>query len=149
LRPTALDDFGLAAALQMHVDSLRAEGWEIAYQETLADERLPQSIETVIFRVAQEALTNVRKHARTTRVRLELQRREHSLRLLVRDWGRGFDPAAPSAVPKPGERIGLRGMRERIALLGGQWSIESRPEGGTIVIAEVPLPQEGDATDEI
>jgi PAS domain S-box-containing protein len=139
LRPIALDDFGLATALQMHAMALRADGWEITYQETLGDERLPPSIETVFFRIAQEALTNVRKHAQTTRSHLELQRHERSLRLIVQDWGCGFEPSALPTRAYPGEQIGLRGMRERIALLGGHWRIESHPGGGTLVIVEAPL----------
>jgi PAS domain S-box-containing protein len=138
LRPTALDDFGLAVALQMHVESLRADGWEIDYQSTLGAERLPPAIETVIFRVAMEALTNIRKHAATTRALVDLRREGPSLCLQVQDWGRGFDPAALIGGASLGERIGLRGMRERIELLGGQWSIESRP-GGTRIVAIVPL----------
>jgi PAS domain S-box-containing protein len=140
LRPTVLEDFGLAAALQMHVAALRDEGWEISCQELLGDERLPPPVEMVFFRVALEALTNVRKHAQTTNARLTLERQGQSLRLVVQDWGCGFDPAAPPARAGLGEGIGLRGMRERIALLGGQWSIESRPGGGTLIVAIVPLP---------
>jgi signal transduction histidine kinase len=96
-------------------------------------------VETLIFRVALEALTNVRKHARTTRAHLELLRQERELRLVVQDWGRGFDPALPPMAGL-GERIGLRGMRERIALLGGRCDIDSEIGVGTRVIATVPLP---------
>jgi PAS domain S-box-containing protein len=144
LRPTALDDFGLAAALQMYVDSLRADGWEIDYHQTLGEGRLPPAVETVIFRVALEALTNVRKHAGPTRARLELRRVGPNLRLEVQDWGRGFDPEASRGGAGLGERIGLRGMRERIGLLGGQWSIESRPGEGTRILAIVPAPLIGE-----
>jgi signal transduction histidine kinase len=150
LRPTALDDFGLAAALQMHVEAMHADGWAIDYQQTLGGERLPTSIETVIFRVALEALANVRKHAGPTSARLELRREGQSLRLEIEDWGCGFDPLALPAGTGLGERIGLRGMRERVALLGGQWSIESRLGAGTHIRAIVPLPpsDEGGATHE-
>jgi signal transduction histidine kinase len=74
LRPTALDDFGLGTALRLQVEALRAEGWQIGYKETLGANRLPPQVETALFRVAQEALTNVRKHAQTTRVDIELRR---------------------------------------------------------------------------
>src|SRR5205085_6223363 len=68
LRPTTLDDFGLAAALRLQVEELRDEGWQVSYQEALGPARLPSLVETALFRVAQEALTNVRKHAHTTQV---------------------------------------------------------------------------------
>lgn len=139
LRPTVLDDFGIAAALQMHVAALRAEGWQITYRETIGEERLPPAIETVIFRVALEALTNIRKHAQTTRAHIELERHPNELRLEVQDWGQGFDTTIQRKSTSIGEHIGLRGMRERIAILGGQWSIESTPSQGTCVTATVPL----------
>src|ERR1700726_2370785 len=83
LRPTALDDFGLATALRMQVEAQRNEGWTITYDETLGSERLPPMIETTLFGVAQEALTNVRKHARTMQARLALERRGSVIRLEV------------------------------------------------------------------
>ena len=140
LRPTALDDFGLATALQMHVAALQADGWEISYHDSLGATRLPPTIETVLYRVAQEALTNVRKHAQTTRVAVTLARDEQRLRLEVQDWGCGFEPAHVLADAGLGERIGLRGMRERVALLGGHWSVRSSPGNGTLVVAEIPQP---------
>ncbi|HEX9370650.1 MAG TPA: response regulator [Roseiflexaceae bacterium] len=142
LRPTALDDFGLAAALQMQAAALRAEGLATTFEETLGDERLPQALETVLFRVAQEALTNARRHARTDRILVTLARKEHTIRLTIQDWGCGFDPAELLGRARPGERIGLRGMRERVALLGGRCDIESSHGAGTLVVAEVPLPTE-------
>jgi signal transduction histidine kinase len=142
LRPTALDDFGLATALQMHVAALHADGWDIEYHQTLGTQRLRPALETVLFRIAQEALTNVRKHAQTTRVLVRLDRQEQSVRLMIQDWGRGFEPAVALAGARPGERIGLRGMRERAALLGGEWYVQSSPGSGTLVVAEMPLPSD-------
>jgi len=139
LRPTAPDDFGLAAAVRLHVEALRTEGWDIDYDETLGDERLPAALETVLYRVAQEALTNVRKHADTTRVRLNLGCLERQVRLRVRDWGRGFETAMPVGGDGPGERVGISGMAERIALLGGEFKVCSRPGAGTLIVARVPL----------
>jgi PAS domain S-box-containing protein len=142
LRPTTLDDFGLAAALKMRTEELNEEGWQIGYKEDLGDEkRLPARVETALYRVAQEALTNVAKHARTTKARLKLTRPEpDKVRLEVRDEGRGFDPWAVSGDGGgPGERIGLSSMQERVALLGGELKIESAPGRGTSVVAEVPL----------
>ena len=162
LRPTALDDFGLKSAVRLHLDALRAEGWSIDYGETLGDERLPAATETAIFRVIQEALNNVGKHADTKRVDLLLERRpaetpanggeRGSIRLTVRDYGRGFVPesSARGAPGGPGERVGMTGMRERIALLGGDFRVASRPGAGTTIVAEIPLlagPAGGNAGD--
>lgn len=139
LRPMVLDDSGLATTLRLWIDSLGGEGWEIGYEEALGDERLPAEIETVLYRVAQEALTNVRKHARSTRVRVTLRRLDASVYLEVRDWGRGFDGAVSPEGGAPGERVGLCGMQERVALLGGEFRIHSRVGAGTSVVAEIPL----------
>jgi len=145
LRPTALDDFGLAVAVRMRVEELEKEGWEIGHEDALGEERLPDEIETALYRIAQEALTNVRKHARTTRARTRLARRGSKVRLEVRDEGRGFDPSSASREGSPGERVGLSSMRERVALLGGELKITSRPGAGTSLVAEVPLHEpEGD-----
>ena len=147
LRPTALDDFGLAAALRAKVEALRADGWETGYDEALGGERLPGEIETALYRVTQEALTNVRKHARTTCVRITLARRDGGVYLEVRDWGRGFEQSVVPQVNGWGEQAGIYGMRERIALLGGGFTIRSRPGAGTRMVAEVPLPtSEGSKT---
>ena len=146
LRPTALDDFGLRSAIRLHLDALRADGWSIDYEDGLDDERLPAATETAIFRVVQEALNNVGKHAGTRRVDLALQKRSATslagdgrgrIRLKVRDYGRGFVPG--SSRGGPGERVGLTGMRERITLLGGEFRVASRPGEGTLIIAEIPL----------
>jgi signal transduction histidine kinase len=152
LRPTALDDFGLKSAVRLHLDALRAEGWSIEYEETLGDERLPAATETAIFRVIQEALNNVGKHAGTDRVDLSLERRpvetsageggRGGIRLTVRDYGRGFVPeesSARGAPGGPGERVGMTGMRERVTLLGGDFWVASSPGAGTTVVAEIPL----------
>lgn len=138
LRPTTLDDFGLAATISLEVDRLREEGYRVDYEEELGEERLSALAEIALFRVTQEALTNIRKHAQTRRVRIELRRQENNVRLEVRDHGRGFDPTAASAGSGPGERVGLAGMRERIGMLGGKLEIHSRPGGGTSIVVEVP-----------
>lgn len=144
LRPTALDDFGLKVAVRLQLEALMAEGWQIDYRSNLDDERLPVSVETTLFRVAQEALNNVGKHAGTTRVRLRLESRDGDpgstakVRLLVRDYGKGFS-LEEAQEGRPGERVGLRGMRERVALLGGEFRVFGRPGVGTLILAEVPL----------
>lgn len=147
LRPTALDDFGLRTALRIEADRLRQEGYRVDYESNLEeDERLPFAVETALFRIAQEALTNVRKHAKTRRVRVRLDRLEDRARLGVRDWGRGFDPSAPRVGDGPGERIGLNSMQERVALLDGSFLVRSRPGVGALVTVEVPLTAGGTAS---
>ncbi len=140
LRPTTLDDFGLATAVRQRVEELQDEGWEIGYEETLGGERLPTEVETTLYRVTQEALNNVQKHARTTEARVALTRQGRKVRLEVRDEGRGFDPSAVSGEGSPVERVGLSSMQERIVLLGGELEIRSEPGAGASVIAELPLP---------
>jgi signal transduction histidine kinase len=139
LRPTALDDFGLATAIRLEIEALRGEGWQVSYDEDLGDQRLASQIETALFRVAQEALTNVRKHAGRAHVAVSVEQHEGLVRLEVRDWGRGFGVPGPQDRPRPGERVGLLSMHERVALLGGHCTVNSEPGAGTQVIAEVPL----------
>ena len=91
-------------------------------------------VETVIFRVIQEALENVRKHAETTRVDILLERADQSIRMEVRDWGRGFAPEVSSR-----QQVGLASIRAWVAFLGGQFVLDSQPGGGTRIMAEVPL----------
>ena len=140
LRPTTLDDFGLVTAVRHRVEELQNEGWEIGYEETLGGERLPTEVEITLFRVTQEALNNVQKHAQTTAVCVSLTQRGRKVHLEVMDEGRGFDPSAVLAEQGPVERVGLSSMRERVALLGGELEIRSKPGAGTSVVAEVPLP---------
>ncbi|MDQ3864747.1 MAG: PAS domain S-box protein [Actinomycetota bacterium] len=140
LRPTTLDDFGLVIAVRQRVEELKNEGWEISYEETLGEQRLPSEVEITLFRVTQEALNNVQKHAQTTEVCVALTRRGRKVRLEVRDEGRGFDPQAALAEQGPVERVGLSSMRERVTLLGGELEIRSKPGAGTSIVAEVPLP---------
>ena len=145
LRPTALEDYGLAAALRSKVEALRADGWEISYEEALGDERLPDEVETALYRVTQEALANVRKHAQTVHARITLVRHHKGVYLEVRDWGRGFEESTVPKVGGWGEQVGVQGMRERIAWLGGDFTIHSQSGVGTRVVAEVPLPTSGGA----
>lgn len=147
LRPTALDDFGLAMALSHYVAMLQREGWELSYDEQLGPDRLPAAIETALFRVAQEALSNVGKHAGTTRAHVALWRDDGAVWLRVRDRGRGFSPDC-SPAPAHGERIGLLGMQERIVMLGGLWRVESQPGHGTLIEANLPLAPGGGGRDD-
>jgi PAS domain S-box-containing protein len=141
LRPTALDDLGLGAAVRLQVEKISEEGSQVDYEEELGDERLPPEVETALFRVTQEALTNVRKHAPSARVKITLKHINDCVHLHVRDWGPGFDPEKATDGGGPGERLGLSSMRERVALLGGHLEVRSRPGEGTEVVAEIPSVQ--------
>lgn len=140
LRPTTLDDAGLVAALEQLVESWRSQtGIGVAfYSQSMEQGRLPRPVEVALYRVAQEALTNVQKHAAATSVGVVVERSAGQAVLIVEDNGRGFDPDAPPGDQKrPG--IGVLGMRERLAQLGGTLAIESAPGQGTTVLARVPM----------
>lgn len=135
LRPAMLDDLGLAAALRWYADRFaRQTGVQthLAVDET---PRLDAGVATAAFRVAQEALTNVARHASAKNVWLALRRANGMLELTVRDDGSGFDVAAASARAARGESLGLVGMEERVSLAGGTLSIVSEPAGGAEIRA--------------
>ena len=144
LRPTTLDDFGLATAIRIQIEELQTEGFEASYEDTLGEERLPSTLEVNLFRVVQEALSNVRKHAQTDRVCVAIGCHEGVVRLKVRDWGRGFRPSGVRGSAGPGEKVGLSSMRDRVALLNGSLQIRSEPGLGTSVVAEIPLSAAGE-----
>jgi signal transduction histidine kinase len=134
LRPKALDDFGLVAALErLTVSFAEQTGIAVAFQPALPA-RLPPEIETALYRIVQESLTNIVKHARASSVSVVLTRKESSVTVIVEDDGVGFEPARS----RDGG-LGLVGMQERVSLLGGRVAVESRPGAGTTFVAEVPL----------
>jgi signal transduction histidine kinase len=100
----------------------------------VGDARLPRELETALYRIVQEALTNVIKHADAKTVSVVLTKQGDRVAVVIEDDGRGFDPGA-----QPGDGLGLLGMRERIALVGGRLSIESAAGRGTAIAVEVPL----------
>ncbi|HEY7293384.1 MAG TPA: ATP-binding protein [Dehalococcoidia bacterium] len=135
LRPSALDDLGLVAALDGYTHDLaRRTGLAIAF-ESACGGRLPPHVELVLYRIAQEALTNAAKHARATRVAVDLVREPGAVTLTVRDDGRGFDPRLVG----PGHGVGLFSMRERAELAGGSLTLSSVPGKGTAVAVCVLL----------
>ncbi len=135
LRPKALDDFGLVAALERLVQTFsEATTIGVELETTLGEERLPPEVETTLYRIVQEALTNVVKHARARRVSILLMRREGTAMAVIDDDGEGFDP---EAVQEDG--LGLLGIRERVELLEGRLKVESWPGSGTTLAVEVPL----------
>ena len=135
LRPAALDDFGLVPAIERLRDLVTEQsGISVEVRSEIGDQRLSPETETTLYRIAQEALTNVVKHADARSVRMRLSRSGHRIVLVVQDDGRGFEP---ESVRDGG--VGLLGMRERIALVGGRLTIESTEGAGTMLTAEVPI----------
>ncbi|HEU5207060.1 MAG TPA: GAF domain-containing protein [Gaiellaceae bacterium] len=135
LRPAALDDFGLVPAIERLRDVVEEQGGiSVDVQSNLGDQRLPSDTETALYRIVQEAFTNVLKHAAASRVSVRLHRSGAGVTLVFHDDGRGFDPTGV----RDGS-LGLVGMRERVALLGGRLTIESSEDAGTMLKAEVPL----------
>ncbi len=138
LRPAALDQLGLEPALLALVDRFCAGGLDVdvdvdvAFEAGREGDRLEPELETGIYRIVQEALTNAVKHGQAQRAAVELVERDHSLRVSIRDDGTGFDPAAAT------DGFGLVGMRERVELLGGELTIESAPGSGTRIAVSLP-----------
>jgi signal transduction histidine kinase len=135
LRPKALDDFGLVPALERLAQTFAEQTCvKVDVEAVLGEERLEAEVETALYRIVQEALTNVIKHANARTVSVVLTRQGERVAVVIEDDGRGFDPEAARD-----ERLGLLGMQERIALVDGRLSVESRPGQGTAVAVEVPL----------
>jgi PAS domain S-box-containing protein len=135
LRPAVLD-LGLAAAVEWQVQEFQARSGIQCTVRLLAREEVASNASTAMFRIFQETLTNVARHAKATRAEVVLQKQRDRLVLLIRDNGRGFDQADPSL----SKSLGLLGMRERAAILGGKVNISSAPGKGTTVSAWIPLP---------
>lgn len=138
LRPVAVEDVGLRAALTNFVHNWSKHfGIRVRLHATgSTDERLPSEVETMLYRLAQEALNNVAKHARATRVDIVLERNSETLSLIIEDDGIGFDPSDADTL---GGGLGLMGMRERAALVGAEVQIESMRGRGTTIIVRTPV----------
>jgi PAS domain S-box-containing protein len=146
LRPPALDDLGLHTALYNYVEEW-AERSRVPvdfHSSGFEDGRLPLAHETALYRIAQEALTNVLKHSRADRVSFILERRGNHVLVVVEDNGKGFDAEALMEPSVKGRKLGLLGMGERASLLGGRLSVESRPGAGTSVFVRIPIPPDGE-----
>jgi two-component system sensor histidine kinase UhpB len=140
LRPSVLDDFGLVPALRWYVQShLQVPG--LAVETDLDDgiRRLPPAVETALYRIAQESLANVVRHAAATRVLLRLEAKPSYVTLLVADNGRGFDPMDVPADAQGRYGVGIMSMRERASALHGTLNIESAPDRGARIHVVVPL----------
>jgi signal transduction histidine kinase len=135
LRPKALDDFGLVPALERLVQTFsESSGISVELEAQIGEERLPTDVETTVYRIVQEALTNVVKHAEASRVSILLVRRDATVTAVVEDDGRGFDPESAGD-----DSLGLEGMRERVELHEGRLTVETAPGAGTTLRVEVPL----------
>jgi two-component system sensor histidine kinase DegS len=138
LRPLALDDLGLVPALRSYLGGLLEKaGLKVDLEVAGEPRRLPTAHEAALFRLVQEALHNVRKHAGTDAADVRVEFADTEVRVAVTDHGRGFDPAAAAGAA---DRLGLRSMRERAELFGGSLTLRSTPGGGTVVEASVPVP---------
>jgi len=138
LRPTILDDLGLGPALEFLADGVSKRTGLSITVEGSPGKRLPAATETALYRIVQEALTNVTKHAQATRVYIKFMRNRRFLRGVIRDDGVGFD--MPAVLTRRGERgLGLTGIRERLHAVGGTLDITATPRGGTQLILTVPV----------
>jgi two-component system, NarL family, sensor histidine kinase UhpB len=145
LRPQVLDDLGLIAGLQWHMKIFSARtGLDITFDFSPIDEsRLSQMVKSTVFRVIQEALTNVSRHADTGSASVMLAMRHGGVEFSIRDGGKGFQ--SDEALKKGSS--GVAGMRERLSLVQGDFEICSSPQQGTIIRAHIPLPSAQDNQD--
>lgn len=136
LRPASLDHLGLVATLRQDAQSLNsASGLAVRVEARGFDvPRLPPAVETALYRIAQEAMTNAIRHAKASQVEVLVDRRDDGIIIAIEDDGTGFDPE----VAARGRRLGLVGMRERVEMLGGKLQLRTAPGSGTAVIVEVP-----------
>jgi PAS domain S-box-containing protein len=144
LRPAMLDDLGLLAALRWHFDRYTTQvKIQVDFKHMgLSERRFAPEIETAAYRIVQEALTNVARHAGVDSVEVDTRADETALRIKIRDHGTGFDPDSLSA----SATAGLSGMRERATILGGHLTIESAPGAGMLLVAELPLSKNRETT---
>ena len=140
LRPTLLDDLGLIPALQAFLKGYMADtGIRTSLKVFAAIEEADGGLRTMLYRVAQEALTNVARHANASQVEVRIESLNGSIRMEIADNGQGFEINGKSCPGKP-NRLGLLGMRERVEMLGGTFGVESFPSQATTVRVDVPLP---------
>jgi two-component system sensor histidine kinase UhpB len=149
LRPTMLDDLGLAPAIRWHArSSLDEVGVRVKFDSMDEAMRLPPQIETTLFRIAQEAISNIVRHAQARSVSIALWREGEVACLWIEDDGCGFEPAQISGQPLPMQRLGLLGMRERAELVGGEVLVDSAPGRGTRLEVHIPLTGTGEVRDD-
>ncbi|MBI5032851.1 MAG: HAMP domain-containing protein [Chloroflexi bacterium] len=140
LRPSLLDDLGLVPAMAWYGEQrLEPIGIKFKLDEKGLKDRLPPAIETALFRIVQEAMTNIIRHAQATEVSVKLAREGNWVSLRVADNGQGFDPQALQPVDLHGQGLGLRGMLERASILGGDFNLKTAPGQGTIITIRLPV----------
>jgi len=140
LRPSLLDDLGLPAALRSCArNSLEAAGIEVHLEVAGQEKRLPPQVEIAVFRIVQEAITNIASHAHAQSAYISLEFKEKGVAVQIEDDGIGFDLSQVLQLASVKESVGLRGMEERAELLGGTLSIDTKPGGGTRVTVEIPI----------
>ena len=140
LRPSMLDDLGLVPTVRWHLNRFRTRtNVKAKFEAVNLDERLDQDTETVLYRVIQEALNNIVKHAEARKVMVSLQRKENGVAAYIEDDGKGFDVNAVLVQEALVSGIGLIGMRERVSLLGGSLTVESRKGDGTRISLKIPV----------
>ncbi len=140
LRPSMLDDLGLVATLRWYMDrQMQRAGFVAKLVARPLQIHLPSGLETMCFRIVQEALTNVLRHAKAKHAHVELRQRNSKLELIIRDDGIGFNVRTAQRRASRGASFGLSGMQERVRLAGGQIEIKSRPKRGTTIRAHFPL----------
>ena len=144
LRPTLLDDLGLVAAVRWLADNnLRAAGIKVIFRTVGQVRRLPHQLEATFFRVIQEAIGNIVKHAHAKNVSVSLHFKKSTIRVHIRDDGKGFDVEEAIASKDRPRGLGLLGMKERVELMSGTLSIRSRHDGGgTEIESEIPINSE-------
>jgi len=139
LRPTVLDDLGLIPALGSYIkDFTKRTRIAVRFKAILGVEELDGNQRTVLYRVTQSALTNTHKHAKATVVKVSIRKLSNTIRLEVHDNGRSFD-VERVLFAKRHKRLGLLGSRERVEMIGGKFQVESAPERGTTISAEIPI----------
>jgi len=138
LRPTILDDLGLVPAIQFLAEGVSKRTNQAITIHTSVTDRLPTNVEIGLYRIVQEALTNVVKHSRARNVHIQVDLSVGLLRCSIRDDGTGFD--VPAVLARKGDgSLGLRGIQERLDALGGRLEIQSSPGRGTSLLINVPL----------
>jgi signal transduction histidine kinase len=134
IRTPVLDGFGVVAALESLIEEEERAHVSIEFVKSDEIGRMDSKIEEAVYRICQEALTNIAKHSQAKKVRIELRRQDDKLYLEIRDWGVGFIPATRPS----GSVHGLRGMMERARIAGGRGTVESAPGSGTKIVVELP-----------
>lgn len=142
LRPAILDDLGLEAALQWMADKVITEDWiDVDVELDVHGHELPHEAQLTLFRIAQEALVNTKRHAEASRVVVRLEADGEKIQMTISDNGKGFEVPKPLSELSSTDKLGLIGMQERAQLLRGTLNILSEPGKGTVIVAEIPLQQ--------